>query len=215
MKIVSFVTDPEVSDRARFRQWYLEEFAPAILARRPQITALAVNSVEASEAVYPGAKDSGSADIYAEFWLPDAAGVSIAELVCPEASEEMYKVEELVELDRRPRGLGRTPGVKVLSGLYPVAHVSPDEIRAYWDAHVPLALRVHVGMNNYIREWIEAPLSAARSAFFGIASMHFPSLQDMRERFFDSPSSVPIHAADLQRFVASAAPLIATRYLLK
>jgi hypothetical protein len=70
-------------------------------------------------------------------------------------------------------------------------------------------------MNGYIREWIEEPLSAARSPIFGIASMHFANSTDMRERFFDSAESVPIHAADIARFVASAAPMITTRYLLK
>jgi serine/threonine protein kinase HipA of HipAB toxin-antitoxin module len=102
-----------------------------------------------------------------------------------------------------------------MSTLYPVENVTPRQTRLYWDAHVPLALRVHVGMNGYIREWIEEPLSDAKSPIFGVASMHFENLTDMRERFFDSPASVPIHAADVARFVSSAAPMITTRYLLK
>ena len=70
-------------------------------------------------------------------------------------------------------------------------------------------------MNGYVREWIEAPLSAGTPPIFGIASMHFPSLADMRERFFDSTESIPIHAADLARFVGSAAPMVTSRYVLK
>jgi hypothetical protein len=215
MKVVSLVRAPAKTDGAAFRHWYLDEFAPALLRRQPQISALAVNLVDAAEAVYPTAHGNHSTDVYAEFWIRDGVRLPAAEFSCPAAQEEIYRVEEMVELDRRPRELGRTPGVKVLAGMYPVENVSLAQIRAYWDAHVPLAMRVHVGMNNYIREWIEEPLSGASSPYFGIASLHFPTIEDMRERFFDCPDSIPIHAADLQRFVGSASPLIATRYVLK
>jgi hypothetical protein len=214
MKIVALVNAPSGSDRVEFRRWYLQDFAPTLVSRHPQIERLAVNVVDGAEAVYPDAKEADTADIYAEFWISGAMP-PLAELSSPSGREEVYRVEELVELDRRPRNLGRTPGVKVMSTLYPVENVSVEQTRQYWDAHVPLALRVHVGMNGYVREWIEEPLSAARSPIFGIASMHFASLADMRERFFDSPDSIPIHAADIARFVASAAPMITTRHLLK
>jgi hypothetical protein len=214
MKIVALVSAPSNSDRVEFRRWYLHEFAPKLL-RHSQITGLAVNVVEGVEAVYPDAKELDTADIYTEFWILSNGGPPLADMRSPVGLEEMYRVEELVELDRRPRSLGRTPGVKVMSTLYPVENVTPEQTRQFWNAHVPLALRVHVGMNAYVREWIEEPLSPARSPIFGIASMHFENLTDMRERFFDSPESIPIHAADVARFVASAAPMITARYVLK
>jgi hypothetical protein len=215
VKIVALVSAPSGADRVEFRRWYLHDFATRLLHRNSQIGGLAVNVVEGVEAVYPDAKEADTADIYTEFWLPSGSIPPLAKFSSPLGQEELYRVEELVELDRRPRSLGRTPGVKVMSTLYPVENVTARQTRLYWDAHVPLALRVHVGMNGYIREWIEEPLSAVKSPIFGIASMHFANLTDMRERFFDSPDSVPIHAADVARFVSSAAPMITTRYLLK
>jgi hypothetical protein len=215
VKIVALVSAQSGTDRVEFRRWYLHDFAAKLLHQHTQIGGLAVNLVDGVEAVYPGAKEADTADVYAEFWIPSDGIPPLAEISSPLGREEMYRVEELVELDRRPRSLGRTPGIKVMSTLYPVENVTARQTRLYWDAHVPLALRVHVGMNGYIREWIEEPLSATRSPIFGIASMHFASLADMRERFFDSAESVPIHAADIARFVGSAAPMITTRYLLK
>jgi hypothetical protein len=214
MKIVALVSAPASDDRVEFRRWYLQEFAPTLLPH-PWMTGLAVNVVEGTEAVYPDAKEMDTADIYAEFWISPQRAVPLAALKSPAGLEEMYRVEELVELDLRPPGLGRTPGVKVMSTLYPVKNATPEQTRRYWNAHVPLALQVHVGMNAYVREWIEEPLSAVRSPIFGVASMHFDNLTDMRERFFDSPESIPIHAADVARFVASAAPMITARYVLK
>lgn len=215
MKLVALVSAPTDTDRVEFRRWYLNDFADKLLRQQSQIRGLAVNVLDGVEAVYPTAKEADTADIYAEFWFPGNAVPPLAAIGCPQGREEIYRVEELVELDQRPRTIGRTPGVKVMSTLYPVENVTDRQTRLYWDAHVPLALRVHVGMNGYIRDWIEEPLSVERSPIFGIASMHFANLTDMRERFFDSPESVPIHAADVARFVSSAAPMITTRYLLK
>ena len=115
MKIVALVTAPSGADRVEFRRWYLHDFAPKMLHKHSQIGGLAVNVVGGVEAVYPGAKEADTADIYTEFWIPSDGIPPLAEISSPLGREEMYRVEELVELDRRPRSLGRTPGIKVMS----------------------------------------------------------------------------------------------------
>src|SRR3546814_21032842 len=92
-------------------------------------------------------------------------------------------------------------GIRLLSPLYPVAGATNEQSVLYWDEHVPLALRVHIGMTRYVRDIVRQVLSDEPSSIFGVASLHFPSDETIRDSFFDSPESIPIHAADLARFV--------------
>jgi hypothetical protein len=60
--------------------------------------------------------------------------------------------------------------------------------RRLWAHHAPLALRVHVGMARYVRDWVEelSPAELPVPRFHGIAELHFPSVQAMTEHWFDS-----------------------------
>ena len=85
------------------------------------------------------------------------------------------------------------------------SELTPAEQRRHWDEHVPLANRIHVGCTRYVRNWVEAPTAnhgAAAPPYQGIAMQHFLTEQDLRERSFDSPTSVQVIKDDVAEFIA-------------
>ncbi|MBB4633838.1 hypothetical protein [Sphingosinicella soli] len=213
MKITAFAQAPEGTDSADYKQWYLQSFAPSLLKSLP-LDGLAVNVIRRAEALYEGAGAPPIADIYSEFWFPDDLLLPLAEIMPTMGTQQAFEVDERVEkavLERRP---GVMEGIKLLSPLYPVGDAPTDQSIGYWDLHVPLALRVHAGMTRYVRDIVVRPLNGA-SPIFGIASLHFPSDDAVRDEFFDSPDSIPVHAADLARFVGSVVPMSAISHVLQ
>jgi hypothetical protein len=205
MKTIAFVRAPEGGDPEAYKRWYLEEFAPSLLEGPAKLNGLTVNVVREAEALYEGAGAPPVCDIFAEFWSeqPLAAG----DIAPPEGSQQAFCVDEHVEKAELERTPGAVPGIRLFSPLAPVEGATPAESVRYWDEHVPLALRVHVGMNRYVRDIIVAPFNGGIADIFGVASLHFPSDEAIREKFFDSPDSIPVHAADLARFVGAVVPM--------
>jgi uncharacterized protein (TIGR02118 family) len=65
---------------------------------------------------------------------------------------------------------------------------------------VPLALRHHPGLHKYVTNVVDARLGDAPE-WDGIAELHFPSVEAMRNRFFDSPEGERIIREDMPRFI--------------
>jgi len=212
MKTVAFVRAPADEELELYKQWYLETFAPSLLGAGTKLDGLTVNVIRKAEALYEGAGAPPICEIYAEFW--SSRPLAAADIAPPKGSQQAFSVEERIEkaeLDRRP---GISPGIRLLSPLYPVAGAAPAESIGYWDEHVPLALRVHVGMNRYVRDIVVAPLDGNTSGMFGVASLHFPGEDAIRDRFFDKPESIPLHAEDLARFVGAVVPMSAITHVV-
>jgi EthD domain len=131
------------------------------------------------------------------------------------ATRATYRVEELIEKDEGPAPGWPVAGVRLIVPWRRRTDVSPPECRRHWDEHVPLALRVHVGVTRYVRNWVEAAVgdeAAQAPAYQGIASQHYPSEQDLRERSFDSPASVQVINDDVAEFIAEFLALQVIEY---
>ncbi|MDB5714510.1 MAG: Ethyl tert-butyl ether degradation EthD [Sphingomonadales bacterium] len=215
MKAVAFVRAPTGEDPALYKHWYLHSFAPSLVASVPEIVGLTVNVIRQAEALYEGAGMPPVAEIYAEFWAAPGHRLTAEHIRPTRGTQQVFEVDERIEkaeLDRQP---GVMPGIRLLSPLHPIDGATREQSIAYWDQHVPLALRVHIGMNRYVRDIVRTVLSEEQTPVFGVASLHFPSDDAIRDRFFDSPDSIPEHAADLARFVGSVVPMSAVAHVLK
>lgn len=81
--------------------------------------------------------------------------------------------------------------------------LSIGEFRAHWhDVHAPLALRHHIGMSRYVQHVV---VEAADESVDGIAELHFPSVRDLSDRFYDSDEGVRAIATDVARFTGRRA----------
>lgn len=94
------------------------------------------------------------------------------------------------------------PGAAGVYGLFPMVRQSAKshaEADAHWrDVHAPLALRHHGYMSHYVQLSVVHRLQGAR--FDGFALCGFPTLEDLRERFFSTEDGPKVIAADVARF---------------
>ena len=83
-----------------------------------------------------------------------------------------------------------------------------------WDEHVPIALRVHTACTQYVRHWVEEPLTVCAPPLNGIGMLAFASKQDLEQRLFASREGVAEVAEDTARFVGERAVLFATEHVV-
>ena len=125
-----------------------------------------------------------------------------------------YRVTELVGKDVGPQRQWPTPGPKLIVPWIGRADITPVEQRRHWDEHLPLANRIHVGCQRYVRNWVEAPAPGQTAAppYQGIATQHYLTDQDLRERSFDTPASVQVINDDVAEFIAEHVVLQTVEY---
>ena len=117
-----------------------------------------------------------------------------------------YRVHEVVQKDYvRNWSVGeRSPGIK---GIYTVnrrSELTRDAFAKHWhERHGPLAVKHHLGLSKYVQNVSLGPLDSGAPDFDGFATLHFPTAQDMRERFYDSPEGKKRIGEDVARFIGS------------
>ena len=113
---------------------------------------------------------------------------------------EAYRVDERVLWDRDPSDVTRISFVRRAEGL------SHDEFARHWaEVHAPLARRHHPGLARYVQNVVVDKLTPDAPDIDGIAELGFASLDDFRERMYDSAEGREIVAADVRQFIDVAA----------
>src|SRR5680860_995569 len=95
---------------------------------------------------------------------------------------EAYRVDEHVQWDRGGATVARISFVRRAPGM---AH---EEFARHWtEVHTPLARAHHPGICRYVQNVVVEPLTADAPDVDGIAELGFASLDDFRDRMYDSP----------------------------
>jgi hypothetical protein len=189
---------------ADFVHWYRYEFAARTRKTTEGISQWTMSIVDP-------AKGDADFDVVSELWGDPSACAAVhasdAFLKMGRALE--YSVEEFVE--KGACDPSHSSGVKVIGCVLPVIGHTREQTRSYWDAHVPLALDVHVGISRYVRNWVIAA-KPDLPGFFGFPMLYFPTEADFRERYFGPGDARKRHAADIGQFVGRAVKLISTEH---
>jgi uncharacterized protein (TIGR02118 family) len=80
--------------------------------------------------------------------------------------------------------------------------------------HVPLALRHHPTMRGYVVNPVES-VPEGLPAIDSVAELWFDSLEDYRERLYDSPAGREAIATDVRRFMGGADGYVTTEHVQK
>jgi uncharacterized protein (TIGR02118 family) len=80
-----------------------------------------------------------------------------------------------------------------------------DFARHWSQVHAPLARRHHPGVCRYVQNVVIHTLRPDAPHVDGIAELGFASLDDLRERMYDSPAGQELIAADVREFIDVAA----------
>ncbi|WP_203074851.1 EthD domain-containing protein [Falsiroseomonas ponticola] len=223
-----FLAAPAGADRAAFRAEVRAGLAPGLLAAVPQLAALSACLVDATPAVPPWQRPGEAPapaepafDAVIDAWGEDAALEAALAWLAPRVAglpRTSIRVAETVEKDGLARPAGRrAPGVKFLALMCFHDDLPPAAARRLWTHHASLALRVHIGMGRYVRDWVEAigPEALPVPRFGGVAELHFPSAEVMAAQWFDSEAGRQAIIHDVGHFLARATRLYTTEHVLK
>jgi uncharacterized protein (TIGR02118 family) len=149
---------------------------------------------------------------------PDVVGVAVAvltegsdedltalpERLLGDLAAEAYLVDGRPQWDYErdwPDGVA-SPGLKRISFLRRVKALSRQQFGDHWtEAHAPLARRHHPGLWRYVQNVVERPLTPGAPDIDGIAELSFRTVEDMRDRMYDSTEGRETIAADVRRFI--------------
>ncbi len=210
-KIVSLIVAAPEADRAAFRERWLAEaqsMARAAAAPLRQIVNLVDVSLDDSPPLPPY-------DVVSEMWFDGEAELPAGPVGA--GATWHYRVAERIQLDRRgtwPAGT-RSPGVKAIYLVRRPDGLSAQDAARLWREHAPVAREHHIGMAKYVQNGVIESLTPGAPIVHGIAELHFPAIEDFRERMYDSPEGREVVAADAARLVGEATMLLASEYIVR
>ena len=62
---------------------------------------------------------------------------------------------------------------------------------------------MHAGTARYTQHWVDEVLTPGGPAVNGFSDLHFPSLEAMRDRYFDSPRGQQEIVHDIGHFIVA------------
>ncbi len=196
--------------------WYLANIAPTVLASTG-LVALTVNVADARPA---GAPASPPYALVTELWYPaleayEASAIwrsheGLAALVAYDVSERVQKDHVRTWPPGSP-----SPGVKAIYLVRRRDELSDAQARQRWSSHADIAREHHAGMSRYVQNGVRRALTPGAPLRHGIAMLHFPTLEDLEMRMYDSEEGRRVVQQDVDGLVAESIPLFTTEHILK
>lgn len=224
-KLIFLVGRKAGLSRDEFRRRYLEVHAPLFLRHCRALRGYAVNLVE-------GRRDEG-VDAVAEMWFdaledfrdpgrlydsPEGVAAVARDAGTLVSSVVGYRVDEAVQRDYErtwPAG-APSPGAKLIGLLRRTEAMTHEQFAEHWlHTHAPLALKHVLGMTRYVINVVREPLTPGAPEVDGIVEVQFATLEDLRNRRYDSPEGEAVIAADNAKFLANPTRYRTTEYVLK
>lgn len=154
-------------------------------------------------------------DVAAELWFDQSlAGANLADALAMNAPELAQRCERLHAWQVSEKSFfapdaGAPGDIKFMALGCWQDHLSQDEGRRHWTEHARLVPRIHVGVNAYVQNWVEAVAGVALPQVDGIAELHFPSVKILERDFYNSAEGQEEIRQDVSRFTKSAITLCA------
>ncbi|MCW0236292.1 MAG: hypothetical protein OJJ21_22025 [Ferrovibrio sp.] len=226
VKYITFLKGDVALEREKFQERYI--VAAKSLTRNGEMPGrLVVNLVidPPLDVPYKPTPDNADGpkqyDIIVEY-IPSASSawaseqvVNLASLVPGIAAAHTFRVEEIIERDSVAIVVGqRSPGVKYVGRLKFRSDLPNSAAHRAWALHAKRALKVHVGAVKYARNIVIEALDIGAPDTSGVVQLHFPTMQDLVERFFDSDRGAEAIQHDVAHFVESVDCLYVNEYVL-
>lgn len=224
---------------ATFATRLARDWAPA-LAARADVTGVALHAATVPDAATADA--SGMPQVIASIWCGYEAVAACREALTlgaasrsgrsrPGARVDAWRPREVARVDAwrveevRARSYERdwadgvaSPGIVQLSLIRAAEGRSSKECSAHWrQVHRPLALRIHIGLWNYVQDHVVETLTESGGDVLGHAALHFRQASDLRDKLFDSAAGRREIFADIPNFMSlerSQVALMTERWLL-
>lgn len=177
---------------------------------RPWITRCVVH-VAAPNPQGPAAGWSDSPDgmnIAIDVWAADDRALDSTDAPLQQAS--VYAVEEIVEKGSGQFSPGALPGITLFSRNLPKPGLTAAEVRAGYDRHPLTALRVHVGMDTYVRNCTLSRSPQDAPPLASISVLYFPSEDAFLHGLYESEEGQQEIMRDVEGFMDTSRMMVVT-----
>lgn len=228
MQVMSFLKACPGKER-ELQKWLLDTYTLLVSNSEPVvIQGLRINlAIQAPDgfSLYGGAeKPFGPAyDAVIQVWCESLSDFEALSKPLSAKLNEMvelqhsYRVQETEVLNKVGLLTGNpSPGYKLIRGIRFYADMPDSVIKRCWTHHQKLAVKVHIGLARYVCDWVEEPLSPDAPTIQGVTELHFPSEEDMIERYFDSERGADEILHDIGHFISGGGNrLFAQEHVIK
>ena len=217
MSIMSFLRIRRNLDVAAFTAWLLPQVAEQFESRASSTSSCVVSAGRPQPEGFVLPANLRREGGVSEPWPPYSAAIVTDDFHL--AAETMRDMLEWVDLSHSYRVTrtivkddGRVAaglpscGIKYLRGLAFHDDLPDSAIRRSWANHANLAVDVHIGASRYVQWWVDEKLTEGAPHIGGVAELHFATVEDLEERFFDSPRGAKEIVQDLGHFIAGGPP---------
>ncbi|MGE0774387.1 MAG: hypothetical protein AB7G25_14435 [Sphingomonadaceae bacterium] len=227
MKFATFIAAESGAEAGAFHQWLLQAYAASFVqAADGLISAVIRLSVETPTVVRTSgatAKEPEAAHLpyhaLLESWFATTEDFrKTARKVEPMLRQRgarfvSYRVTPWLEKDPRQAEAGpdgTRPALTLITPVKWLPGLAKSEARRHWDEHVGTALRVHVGLSKYERNWAEEIMSWSDGAepVDAYADFSFRTIEDYTDRFFPDDGDRLEISQDIANFIASGSVLL-------
>jgi hypothetical protein len=203
--------------------WLIGHFTETALNWTPRVASLRVNAAvpEPSGLELYGSSEKNSADAYDAIVEVTCSGEGVAKqlLMLNEPVAEsliqhcyVYEVVEDEVINRLESTSGLpSKGYKLMRGLFFFPDLPDSAVRRSWKHHQQLAVRVHTGLARYACIWVNRSLTPGAPPIQGVSVLHFPSVEDMRENYFDSARGRSEIIHDIGHFISRGTSRVFTK----
>ena len=204
-RVIALIERPADVAREDWNESLLKKIAPGV-AEKADAAFAALYLIDALASELSLGEATGAASFEAAFEIAPVTGDPSDLLPALRAFGTLhaYAVEQRrVKAYPRDWAQGeRSPGVFMISPVYRSAAIDAAAFDAHWrDRHAPLALCHHVGMWEYRQNVVRRVLTPGSPPYDGIAQLGFATLDDFRERLYDSPEGARTIGDDIPRFL--------------
>jgi hypothetical protein len=226
MKFATFLAAGQSESVEDFQQWLQRDYAPAFTGNASGLVhAIMRLSVEPPPARHvPGTAAQTPNPAYLpyhaliESWFVTAEDfrrtAREAEPMLREHGARFvsYRTTPLLEMDPRfaeGGSEGRRPALTLITPVKWLPDLPKSEARRHWDEHVSTALRVHIGITKYERNWVDEVVSWSIGAepVDAYADFSFTAIEDYAERFFPGDADRLEVNQDIVNFISSGSAL--------
>jgi hypothetical protein len=194
------------------RHWCLHEWGPS-LAQAASLQKVIVNLALTEIQLLPyGQSESlqGEAlDVVVQLWPHLQCNVanllqSLQQVLQEKAAKmHIYQISDTEVLNRQELDSStvQVPGIKIMRGLFLYEDLPDTAAKRMWAHHSNLASKVHVGLSRYARHWVDQVITEYSPKIRGLSDLHFPDLESIQNRYFDSERGREEISHDIGHFI--------------
>lgn len=196
----------------QLRHWCLHEWGPS-LAQAASLQKVIVNLALTEIQLLPyGQSESlqGDAlDAVVQLWPHSQCNVteflqSLQHVLQEKAAKmHIYQISDTEVLNRQVHESAtvQVPGIKIMRGLFLYEDLPDTAAKRMWAHHSNLAAKVHIGLSRYARHWVDQVITEHSPKIRGLSDLHFPDLESIQNRYFDSERGREEISHDIGHFI--------------